>query len=663
MDWLSHLNPEQQEAVLHTSGPLLILAGAGSGKTTVLVSRAGRLISDGSVRPNQLCVLTFTNKAARELKHRLTARLGTSAKGVWAGTFHSFGLQLLRQHHQALALPKHFGVIDPSDAGSLLKELLLSYHNPEKVAFDADLLLQTLAKFREEERKLQKTDDIYEQAIEWLIPRYEKKLQQLAVVDFDDLLLKPLLLLQEGDSRARELQEKYQQMMVDEFQDTNVLQMRLVRMLTQTHTNLTVVGDDDQSIYGWRGACIRNILDFPKLYRNCKVIRLERNYRSTPAILNLANQVIGKNTERHGKTLFSEKSESGPLPEVIVYPSETEEAEGIATDITLQLSRGVAPKDIAVLFRSNTQGALIEAELRRTGHPYAISGGTAFFDRREIRDVLAYLKCAVRPQDLPFRRILNTPARGIGEKSIQAIQDLSDAQNISFYQAACQADSLGLDPNSSKSIQLLIGTLRTLSSKITNPSLTSPQERLLQFLREIGYPNHLNKTSAQTSVGQQKWRNVELFADILGRTLSQQPSIEGLKNFLERLELRDAPEEEDKNQIQVMTLHACKGLEFPIVYFLGVEEDIIPHRRLGLDISEERRLFYVGVTRAKEQLILTRCRKRKRHGKLQNCVPSRFLSDVPDSMYVEHLGERPTKTSHRKALLSDLYKKLDSMGV
>ncbi|NBX81680.1 hypothetical protein EBQ90_01120 [bacterium] len=279
MDWLSHLNPEQQEAVLHTSGPLLILAGAGSGKTTVLVSRAGRLISDGSVRPNQLCVLTFTNKAARELKHRLTARLGTSAKGVWAGTFHSFGLQLLRQHHQALALPKHFGVIDPSDAGSLLKELLLSYHNPEKVAFDADLLLQTLAKFREEERKLQKTDDIYEQAIEWLIPRYEKKLQQLAVVDFDDLLLKPLLLLQEGDSRARELQEKYQQMMVDEFQDTNVLQMRLVRMLTQTHTNLTVVGDDDQSIYGWRGACIRNILDFPKLYRNCKVIRLERNYR------------------------------------------------------------------------------------------------------------------------------------------------------------------------------------------------------------------------------------------------------------------------------------------------------------------------------------------------------------------------------------------------
>lgn len=653
--WLNHLNPEQKEAALHNYGPLLILAGAGSGKTTVLVSRTGRLIEEKIVTAEGLCVLTFTNKAARELKHRVSSKLGQRAKGVWAGTFHSFGLQLLKIHHKALGLPKHFGVIDPSDAGSLLKEQLMSFHLGEKTAYDADKLISTLSSFRDEGRTERNKDDEYEEAVEWLIPRYENKLRQLGVVDFDDLLLKPLLLLQTPGPIRDQILEKYQQVMVDEFQDTNSTQMRLVRALTQNHHNLTVVGDDDQSIYGWRGACIKNILDFPKLYQNCKVVRLERNYRSAPSIIQVANEIIRKNQDRHSKKLIPTRHETGELPEVLVFPSENEEAEGVATDISIQLSRGSKPQDIAVLFRSNQQGALIEAELRRMGHPYSLSGGTAFFDRREIRDVIAYLKCAVRPQEVPFRRILNVPSRGIGDKTIESISAFAENNNCSFFEAA---QKMRLTP-----VEPLLNQLKAFPHNLLFALGQTPAQGLLAFLKQIHYPAHLEKTSPNSLSSHKRWKHVELFADILGKYLDKNRSIQGLTDFLERMDLRDAPDQEAKNEIQLMTLHACKGLEFPIVYFMGVEEDLIPHKRLGSDISEERRLFYVGVTRAKEKLIFTRCRKRKKQGRLEVAVTSRFLLDIPQELYVEHIGGRPSQESGRKALLQDLYKKLEEMGV
>jgi len=554
-------------------------------------------------------------------------------------------------------------VIDPSDAGSLLKEQLMSFHLGDKTAYDADKLISTLSRFREERRTERNKDDEYEEAIEWLIPRYEKKLRQLAVVDFDDLLLKPLELLETPGPIRDQLLEQYQQVMVDEFQDTNATQMRLVRALTQTHHNLTVVGDDDQSIYGWRGACIKNILDFPKFYDDCKVVRLERNYRSRPAILKIANEIIKKNSDRHTKQLVATREETSQLPEVLVFPSENEEAEGVATDISLQLTRGWQAKDIAVLFRSNNQGALIEAELRRMGHPYSLSGGTAFFDRREIRDVIAYLKCAVRPQEVPFRRILNVPSRGIGDKTIDLLTQFSEAKGCNFFEASEQWSLAGIDSKAGQSLNSLLSQLKALPQSLLFSLGQTPAQGLLSFLKQIHYLAHLEKTSPNALTAQKRWKHLELFADILGKYLDRDRSLQGLTDFLERMDLRDAPDEETKNEIQLMTLHACKGLEFPVVYFMGIEEDLIPHKRLGSDISEERRLFYVGVTRAKERLIFTRCRKRKKQGRFENAVTSRFLLDVPDNLYTEHIGGRPSEESGRKSLLQDLYKKLDQMGV
>jgi DNA helicase-2/ATP-dependent DNA helicase PcrA len=660
--WTQQLNPEQKAAVLHNKGPLLILAGAGSGKTTVLINRTGRLIEEGLVKPQELCVLTFTNKAARELKSRVSSKIGSSAKGIWAGTFHSFGLQLMKSHHKYFGIPKDFGVIDPTDAGSILKEQLLSFHRTDKNAYDADKLLFTLGQFRETGRRERSKDCEYEEAIEWVLPRYEKRLRQLGVVDFDDLLLKPLELLEEGNLGSARV-HSFKQVMVDEFQDTNQVQLRLVRALTRETNNLTVVGDDDQSIYGWRGACIENILGFPKLYPHCTVIKLERNYRSTPEIISVANSVIVKNSKRHAKVLKPTKESGGTLPEVLVFETEEEEAEGVATDITIQLSQGMSPKDIAVLFRSNTQGAVLETEMRRAGHPYRLSGGTAFFDRREIRDVLAYLKCAVKPKEVPFRRILNTPSRGLGDKAIALLEESSLQHGFSFFEAALNWQNAGVDSKTGKALDELQAALKRLPSLLQPHYSSSNENGLVVFLKSIHYPAHLEKTSSSSHVAQKRWKHIELFAELLKKHLERNPSPSSLTDFIEKMDLREVPEEPSDNEIQLMTLHACKGLEFPLVYFVGVEEDIIPHKKLGMDLSEERRLFYVGVTRAKERLIFTRSRKRKKHGKTDHSVPSRFLHELPDSSYTEHIGGRPSGEAGRKALLKNLYAKLDALGV
>ncbi len=380
-DWTHGLNEEQKVAVLHNHGPLLILAGAGSGKTTVLVSRAGRLLDDQVVTANELCVLTFTNKAARELKARVTAKIGSRASKIWAGTFHSFGLQLLRRFYRKANLSEGFGILDASDSGMIVKEILREFHYGGKSAYDPEKLLSMISTWREVGRVTAANDDEYEAAVEWLLPKYLKRLEMLGMVDFDSLILKPVELLRTDSEIASAVRQQYTQIMVDEFQDTNQMQMNLVRQLAEPHRNLTVVGDDDQSIYAWRGACISNILDFPKLYSGCKVIRLERNYRSTPAILKLANNVIAKNTERHPKVLrSSESAEEGQLPELMVFDTEDDEAENICSEAEEFIRQGFPRKSIAVLYRSNSQGALIEAELRRRQVPYTISGGTAFFE-------------------------------------------------------------------------------------------------------------------------------------------------------------------------------------------------------------------------------------------------------------------------------------------
>lgn len=665
--WLAGLNPEQREAVLHDIGPMLVLAGAGSGKTTVLVARAGRLVDEDVVRADELAVLTFTNKAARELKHRVAAKLGNRSQGIFAGTFHSFGVQLLRQYSKEARLPSQFGIVDAADAGAIVKELLLDFRQGDKTKYDTDRLLSVLSTWRERGQRQAEKDDEYEVAVEWVLPLYEKRLEQLGIVDFDGLLLKPLELLEDPKVGDR-IRSRFRQVMVDEFQDTNLLQMRLLNRLVQYHKNLSVVGDDDQSIYGWRGACVANILDFPKYYEGARVVRLERNYRSTPAILNLANAIIAKNEKRHGKVLRAEgKAEEGHLPELFVYGSESEEAESVAAEIHRLIDDGIPKANIAALYRSNTQGAMLEAELRRLSVPYAISGGTGFFDRKEVRDALAFLRTATKPHDVAFRRVLNTPPRGVGDKTYAAIETHADARRTHFSKAVVDWRGAGVDERTGASIEQFLQDLTELRASLTRPSLQEapepPSKRLLRWLEKIKYREHQERIAGDSLVAAKRWRVVEIFAGILDKFMQfdREPE-KSLQQFLEAMELRDEGDDDRHEKVQLLTLHACKGLEFPHVFLLGVEEDLLPHKRLGQDVTEERRLFYVGVTRARERLYLTRCKIRKKHGRPAPAVPSRFLTEHPEGLWKEYEGSRPASPESRKQMLAALFKKIDALG-
>ncbi len=663
--WVHGLNPEQTEAALHNHGPLLILAGAGSGKTTVLVARTGRLIDEKIVPASKLCVLTFTNKAARELKSRVAAKLGATSKGIFAGTFHSFGMKLLRQYYKAANLPKDFGILDASDAGSIVKELLKDFNCMGKTAFDAERILSLLSQWREEGRTEARKDEDYETAVEWLLPRYTKRLEHLGMVDFDGLLLLPLMLMEKDADIRAEIQKSFEQVMVDEFQDTNLLQMRFLKHLVHSHRCLSVVGDDDQSIYGWRGARVSNILDFPKLYSRCKVVRLERNYRSTPAILELANAVISKNTQRHSKILKPEKhGGSNERPEVFVYENEDEEAEYTALDVQHLIHSGTKRRDIAILYRSNSQGAMLEAELRKHQIPYLLSGGTAFFDRRETRDVLAYLRCGLKPNEISLRRVLNVPHRGIGDATIEALTAHSRSHGGSFLGALQNWRQAGVEERPGKAIEGFLQLAQQLVPEIIRPDPSTGGQRLVAWFEKIGYRAFVEKNAPNAMVAQKRWRILEMFSGILDRFLATGGnSRDSIKDFLDAMELRDAMDEkkEDEDRVQLLTLHACKGLEFPNVFLIGVEEDLIPHKVLGTDISEERRLFYVGVTRAQTRLTLSRACRRRRHGKWAPCAPSRFLLEIPPKLLVENVGPRPVRESHRRSMVDQLFQKLDAL--
>ena len=668
IDWGSGLNPEQREAVSHIEGPLLILAGAGSGKTTVLVSRTGQILQSSGVKANEICVLTFTTKAARELKHRVKAKMGSRADGIWTGTFHSFGLQLLRKYHKQAGLPSGFGVIDQGDSQDILKELASNIKNSNQAGFKIDKVLSIMNDWRGRGRRVAQNEaDEYEIMAQVLLPKYLKRLESLGVVDFEGLLLKPLELFQNEPKILNEMQTVCKHLMVDEFQDTNVTQFNLVRGLVEQHRNIAVVGDDDQSIYGWRGACVSNILDFPQHFDGCKVIRLERNYRSTPAILKIANEVIAKNTTRHGKILRSDpKADFGDKPELFVYENDDIETEEVVTHIRYFQDKGYTLSDIAVLYRSNGQGGLVEAQLRRNQIDYAVSGGTGFFDRKETKDILAYLRCALSPNEVAFRRILNAPPRGIGETTVDRLTTHAQAIGFKFHVAARKWREAGVSEKIGAHIDQFFKLLDGLPNALLRGDLSKTVgETLLLKLREIGYRDHLLQTVKDPGAFDKKWSIIEVFARVLDSFIAQGGRDEKtLHEFMDAMELRDAKddkEDDDKTpKVQLLTLHACKGLEFPVVIFIGCEEDLIPHRTLGSDVSEERRLFYVGVTRAKERLVLTRVKTRKRFGKFQLVAPSRFLLEIPaGDLTVFETGFRPVGESQRKNMLADLMAKLD----
>lgn len=663
IDWTLGLNPEQAKAVGHDYGPLLILAGAGSGKTTVLVARTGRLIQEEKALAKDICVLTFTNKSARELKHRVSAKVGSLAKGLWAGTFHSFGLQVCRRFHKHCGLSAHFGIVDQSDCNSIIKDLLKDVKNSTKDRFDVDKLRELINLRRTGATLHHEAQDEYHEMADFLTPKFVKRLELLGVVDFEGLLIRPLELFNEHPEILKKVQDSFSQVMVDEFQDTNHLQMKLIHRLVSEHKNITVVGDDDQSIYGWRGAEVKNILHFPKEFKNCEVIKLERNYRSSAEILAVANSVIAKNKNRHGKVLRSEvASESGTLPEIFILENEEDESDFIVTEIQNFLKQDFSYRDMAILYRSNTQGAFIESAFRRAQIPYSISGGTSIFDRREAKDIMAYLKQAISPNEVSLRRIINVPHRGIGDSSIERLSDFSKNTGLSFLAACAVWKDAGVSEKVGIQIEGLLSFLDELANKIIDIGLSeTPGGRLLEIMNELGYKEYLFSITSDASVAEKKWTVVEIMARILDSYMKKRGyDFDTLKSFVDAMMLRDDLQEDDlSDKVQMMTLHASKGLEYPIVILAGLEEDLLPHKNLGSDIDEERRLFYVGLTRAKKRLVISRCQRRKKHGVVRPVAPSRFLLEIPKSLYQEYpMGARPVSGQEREDLVQNFLKKL-----
>lgn len=655
--WLEGLNPEQQEAALHNYGPLLILAGAGSGKTTVLVSRTGRLISERIVKPQNILVLTFTNKAARELRHRVAAKMGEQGQKIWASTFHSFGLMILKKY----AGIKNLIVFDSADAQSVVKELMREIRIAGKDKFDIDRLVGLINRFRGGERFANQTWDEYIHLAERLYPDYERKLKAYGAVDFEGLLLDPLNFLKKNPDVRKRIQEDFQQVMVDEFQDTNKLQMELLHQILGPHQNIAVVGDDDQSIYGWRGAEVKNILQFPRNFKNCKVVKLERNYRSLAPILNLANHVIAENKTRHGKVLVPHHSHSGVVPELFCLENEDEEADFVVQEVRNFQKSGLSLGDIAVLYRSNSQGALIESSLKRNNIQYSISGGTSIFERKEIKDMMAYLRLSVRPDDVSLKRILNTPTRGLGDTSLEKLVAYAESTKTSFFKACTQWRAAGLQLKAGASLEVLLQFLRDFSGALLRPGTDSPGTRFVEAIRNLGYRDFLFQTSSEPSQGEKKWILIEIFGRILDSFMAKRPlDKSSLVDFIEAMTLRDEESDEEQTEkVQLMTLHASKGLEFPAVILVGLEEDLLPHKTLGSDIDEERRLFYVGVTRAEKHLIMSCCRARKRHGQLRPVSRSRFITQLPKDLLKEHpWGLRGVSGAARDEMVGDFLSKL-----
>lgn len=659
--WLQDLNPEQRDAVMHNHGPLLILAGAGSGKTTVLVSRTGRLLDDKLTTPDRMCVLTFTNKAAHELKSRVVKKVGAPAKKVWSGTFHGFGLQFLKEHWKEAELPRKFGVVDGNDGLAILKELMKDHSAYEKERFSMERLMNKISLLRQTGKE-SSLDDTIESAMSLVLaPKYMTKMKHLGVVDFEELLLRPLKLMKENPKIQEKMRNRYDFVMVDEFQDTNSTQMLLIDDLTASHRNLAVVGDDDQSIYGWRGAEVRNILDFPKRYKPCQTIRLERNYRSSGAIISLANSVIANNKDRHSKILKPGLSDEGQRPELFVYDNENMEVEQIVEELTSFYKKGYQWRDMAILYRSNSQGGLIEGGLRRNQVPYKITGGTALFDRKEVKDVLAFIRSSLFPSEVSFRRIINTPSRGVGEKTLDAIENVGG--DIEFHKKAKLWAEANPDEKAALGIMNLFGFLKQFKHQLVSDTKDA-EEVLGRELERVGYRHFVFQSYRESHVAEKRWTSVMILGRILDGMFSRHGrSLATLEKFIETMELRDPvndDKEDQKNEVQMMTLHACKGLEFPLVFLVGVEEDLLPHSRLGQDVDEERRLFYVGVTRAKKHLVLTRTRSRKRMGRLQPVAPSRFLLELDKGLYDEHDTIRPLNPGQRESMVQDLLKKLNA---
>jgi superfamily I DNA/RNA helicase len=640
---LGSLNPQQRLAVETLQGPVLILAGAGTGKTRVITFRVAHLVARGA-SPGAILAVTFTNKAAREMQERVRKLLPaprrngeTPSERPTICTFHSLCVRILRQHIEKLGYKRNFVIYNESEQLGAIKKVLSQISVAGKNV-DPKVILSVLSREKNGGGRAWGNETSAPLAGH-VREKYQSALHACNAVDFDDLLLLTLQLFEQHPDTLKTCRERYRFVMVDEYQDTNAAQFKLVQLLTAEHRNLCVVGDDDQSIYGWRGAQISNLLDLEKFFPEVKIIKLEQNYRSTNAILGAANALIKNNTRRRGKQLWSKKGEGARIL-LEGFADEQAEARSVVEQIEYarQIKR-VSWSAQAVLFRTNQQSKPLETALRQAGVAYHLIGGQSFFDRREVKDFIAYLKLLVNPHDdVSLLRIVNVPARGLSEATMERLLAASQERKCSVYSAMTNpAVQISFASGPRERIEGFVGLVeKTRSSLLAGARPLG--EWAEAFLAEISYPDELRRTEKNAEAAESRIRNLkELIGDLNGCGNPQSPGLERIEKFLEELTL-DEERLEDRERtgeaITLITMHSCKGLEFPHVWIVGLEDGLLPHSRSADEgtLEEERRLFYVAITRAMESLNLSYCRGRRKYGELAVCHPSPFLKELPEEL-------------------------------
>ncbi|MFR7417980.1 DNA helicase PcrA [Megasphaera massiliensis] len=635
------LNDRQCEAVNHTKGPLLITAGAGSGKTKVLTCRIAHLLELG-VAPYRILAITFTNKAAKEMKERVQNLVGAQADSIWLSTFHSFCAKLLRFEIDGFhGYTRNFTIYDSSDQLVLIKDCLKKLNLDDK-QFTPRSVLGTISAAKnvlmDAKTFAGKAEDFYQQKVSEAYALYQAKLKENNALDFDDLLFLAVRLLEERDDVREKYQERFQYVLVDEYQDTNHAQYALTKILAAQWRNICVVGDADQSIYAWRGADIRNIIDFTRDYPDAASIKLEQNYRSTKTILNAANAVIDNNESRPRKTLWTENPSGN---KVIHYQAQTEhdEADYIAGAIYNRHEISHEPYgDMAILIRTNAQSRVLEEKLMRYAIPYTMVGGTKFYDRKEIKDVLAYLRLLYNPEDsLSLTRIINVPKRNIGATTMEKVAAYAEGEGISLFEALSSPDAIPVTKRAQTSLENFAAMIFDLLNDIDGMDVLSLIEKVI---KDTGYGEMLDKDAEHDPQGESRKENVGEFLSVAKDYMDSNPD-GNLQDFLENVALvSDVDDfESSESKVTLMTLHAAKGLEFPVVFLAGLDEGLFPHSRTLMDpeqIEEERRLAYVGITRAERQLYVTNAVTRTMYGRISAYMPSRFLGEIPPELVEEY---------------------------
>ncbi len=649
---LTGLNPEQRRAVETTEGPLLIQAGAGSGKTKTLTHRIAYLIQASQATPYSILAVTFTNKAAREMRERVATLLGQAADNrgfmPYMGTFHSICVRLLRMDGEHIGIPRSFVIFDESDRQSAIKRISRELHIDDK-AFPARVIASLISSAKNDlidpSEYAERAGSPAEQVTAQVYPLYQKSLHEAKALDFDDLIGRTVELLVGNEAVRNKWRDQFSHVMIDEYQDTNAAQYKLVRLLTSSKNNIAVVGDDWQSVYGWRGADFRNILRFEKDFPDCTVIKLEQNYRSTRHILDAAHGVVVRNQNRSDKKLWTEAGDGRPV-QVRQVMTERSEAEALVRAIKTGVDAGVRRfKHFAVLYRTNAQSRAVEEVFMQYGIPYRVVGGQRFYDRKEIKDLMAYLRLIYQPDDrISFERIVNVPTRGVGAKSLENFNGWAAANGLTMGVAldrANECDSLkGKAMTGLTELSAIIRDFRTQAESML------PDELIEKLVQKLQYMQFLEDGTAQ---GESRQENVR---ELIG--VAQAYQAVGLSGFLEEVALITDLDNANfgDNVVTLMTLHAAKGLEFPVVFMIGMEETIFPHSRALYDQSEmeeERRLCYVGMTRAREELYLLHAAGRSLYGGLQHNIPSRFISEIAG----EHVEQQTLMPSFGRANLDD----------